>query len=846
MPDPTAGTTDKIIFEVSTSHPDSRAGAMTTDVTVMTKADADTLYLLTSESDGISVNKSGRRSRGNVVSSEGDLSSFALYATIDGVTPGDYIFNEPVSKTGDYWMPDKEYLWPGKESLHINAYAPYCATAADEGVTSLPTAGDSPLTLTYVTPDDVTAQSDLLVAQPVDASASPCALVFDHALTAIRFVTGDKMEPCTVSDITISGVMSTGTLNLDTQAWSDVSTPQSFSVAPDTELKASADGTVASGTAITSDEQTFLLLPQTLSEDATVSLTVNVDGTPTVYTASIAGQIWTAGKTITYHLSATASSGLVLKVLDDAGNSVTTLKTPYTGGVHNFTVQSYMFDGSGNKTPIEWEAAFTDAAGNPIAQAPDWITGFTSAGTGDTDCTVTTDLPEPQFLAMNAHTAALRQKADINSTSGMARYNLSSSTGSAVVENTANSYIINAPGKYSLPLVYGNGVKNGAPNKEAYTSTLRATTTNNKRVLYNFINHLGNAISDPYIYNNTGCEPADAVLVWEGRLNLVRHIALSADKKSIEFEIPASSIRQGNAIVAVRDKNGDIMWSWHLWVTDFTQDSSWITVPNVEGTTTYSLYGCNLGRLYGGDITEFKPSATTVRFTQKNVPEGMTPLTADIVLTQESATISTPDCHPYYQWGRKDPIISALKQYYGSDRRELDGINIASQPFATDHKTQIVNTIKNPAIFYTGEETTLKSITPFYQNLWNIEMATAATTAANPQNVKTIYDPSPVGAKVPLGNVFLALVKYPFSYDEATSSYVVTLPTSDKVYLTTFGYRSHSGGEATIGELGACWSASTTSTHGQGRYMVVHRENGTFNVNNDVVTIGFGLRPVRD
>ena len=46
-------------------------------------------------------------------------------------------------------------------------------------------------------------------------------------------------------------------------------------------------------------------------------------------------------------------------------------------------------------------------------------------------------------------------------------YNLSNNTGADAVQNTANCYVISAPGYYSIPLVYGNAIKNGATNASA-------------------------------------------------------------------------------------------------------------------------------------------------------------------------------------------------------------------------------------------------------------------------------------------------------------------------------------------------------------------------------------------
>ena len=59
--------------------------------------------------------------------------------------------------------------------------------------------------------------------------------------------------------------------------------------------------------------------------------------------------------------------------------------------------------------------------------------------------------------------------------------------------NTANCYVVTHPGYYKLPLVYGNAIKNGAPNAIAYGEGTGSTT---------FVNHLDLQIKDPYIYNN--------------------------------------------------------------------------------------------------------------------------------------------------------------------------------------------------------------------------------------------------------------------------------------------------------------------------------------------------------
>ena len=67
--------------------------------------------------------------------------------------------------------------------------------------------------------------------------------------------------------------------------------------------------------------------------------------------------------------------------------------------------------------------------------------------------------------------------------------------------------MVNAPGWYCFPLVYGNAVKNGEANTSAYISPLTG-----RYFLTNFINHLGNDITDPYINNNADCTVSQAEL----------------------------------------------------------------------------------------------------------------------------------------------------------------------------------------------------------------------------------------------------------------------------------------------------------------------------------------------
>jgi hypothetical protein len=167
-----------------------------------------------------------------------------------------------------------------------------------------------------------------------ESSASPLAdglsvgLRFTHALSFVKFSIGKNT---TCSSITLSGIPGTGTLDMSTGEWSSVSAPATYTIA--TPTFGSAD---ASRQCLIDDEFTLMLIPQTLPAGPTLTAETSA-GTITV---PLAGQVWEAGKTVTYRLTAPApfpvspfsvsgsktvrfSPGNLQAVFASAGNSFT-------------------------------------------------------------------------------------------------------------------------------------------------------------------------------------------------------------------------------------------------------------------------------------------------------------------------------------------------------------------------------------------------------------------------------------------------------------------------------------------------------------------------------------------
>ncbi len=508
-----------------------------------------------------------------------------------------------------------------------------------------------------------------------------------------------------------------------------------------------------------------------------------LDGQGTSVTHTVKGiPVFQAGYSYTYNLTIGKngvtisdvtvedwSTGSIIKGEGSADDDVKTyfeVNAPngnftFVGGSKNYEVNSYIRKGDGTLVAVPWTAKFVrklDESTYEEIEKPDWITSFTSKGIGSNTndvCTVTVKAA----TTTNNHYYALKNNTPVSGT-----FNLSNATGGEAVENTANCYIINASGSYSFPLVYGNAIKNGTTNESAYKSSVTGTN-----VLENLVNHNNTPITSPYIAAHEGCTPDNAILVWQDAENLVSNIELtgsSATDYRIAFDVEQWSIKQGNAIIAVRDANNTILWSWHIWVTDYkplqaasvmnsydptaTQQDKKIWTP--DNKNSYTLMGLPLGWC---DAETASGNEVIIQFTQTETGNTQ-------VVTIKQEPLSIGNNAPFYQWGRKDPILPSKglasskdndKTYYGNYRFVLNGNR-------GNRGVSIGTAIQNPHIMYSysndtqfvdwcnPSETAGEEKDYFLLNLWDTHDNT------NDENkltlaTKTIYDPSPVGYVIP-------------------------------------------------------------------------------------------------
>lgn len=522
----------------------------------------------------------------------------------------------------------------------------------------------------------------------------------------------------------------------------------------------------------------------------------------------------------------------------------------YEGKTNNYmSTHSYYYDAAADRYfPYAWKTEFsTDGGVTWTDTRPEMLPDFQTSGPGSNPRNLT-EFPNsyPFSVAAQLPVETNTHNDNLRAAATETNYDLSTKGGREPM-NTANCYVVNAPGTYTFPLVYGNAIKDGSPNTTAYTSTASGTYA-----LKKFVTHLDTEIGNPYIYNNTGCTPADACLVWQDAPGLVQGIALDDNKRNITFRVPVETIRQGNAIVAVRDASGRIMWSWHIWVTDYVPGSDLKTVTNRQNYQ-YAFMPFYLGWCASSLFT-YPERSVLVRFTQERT--GVSSVAA-LVQTEYSYTRSGNN--PYYQWGRKDPMLpgSGLRSPDDKDcYTDSDKAGYAFDRTGTGRIT-IGKSIQLPYVLYCGTVSPMDWCSATYYNLWSAN--NVATTANDTKVVKTVYDPSPAGFCVPPPNAFSGFTttgsgseiysefNVDGDYDVGWNFFCGLNKTGDTVFFPASGSRSNSSGGVT-GIIsfpgGSCWAATSMDTQtGRSMYFT---QSGVYPVTGSSRNMSYAVRPVRE
>ena len=590
---------NQIAFSVRSglqTQPGTRAGSEEEQPAMLLGGQGeDTLYLHPS----VVVNDRGfgmPATRGVPVTKD-NISSFTVTAKVHGSeTP--YMNEVEVTRQGDsnvWTTSDGKHFWPDERtSLDFYAYSNLTETDNPDspGVSGL-TCNGGQLGFSYIVPNgpegsDAVQQPDILFAlasanrsQTQDGDGT-VILNFEHALAGVQFraknIAGGTIKSITLKNLYAQGyctytlpdeATADGAPKNGTFKWSNFGTKTDFTQKMSVNVSDSGTGTLPEDSVqdITTNgknsEMTFMMIPQPTA-DVEVEIVLEGDNNELYKVSGKLGNTgeWRPGNIYIYDISTDSINWTyVFKVTDNIKFELGQTSKPYT--VTSYRYRTQLDDLEANREPVPWTASCvsanetdskTDSRG-PVEPAS-VVTEFQDKGDGDVS-----ESGEECGLVLKRGTLHTTWDGDKELQNAKPKgsedspYDLSAHDwwGNNISATTANCYIVNAPGTYMLPLVYGNAIKNGTPNTPAYNNS-------------NFKDYQNQEIKSPYIYD--AYTPYDACLVWSDGFYMFENVHLSNDKKYLIFSINPDFLQQANAILAVRDEQKNIMWSWHIWVTE--------------------------------------------------------------------------------------------------------------------------------------------------------------------------------------------------------------------------------------------------------------------------------------
>ncbi len=351
---------------------------------------------------------------------------------------------------------------------------------------------------------------------------------------------------------------------------------------------------------------------------------------------------------------------------------------------------------------------------------------------------------------------------------------ITGATDLSTANGPANCYVISAPGAYKLPVVKGN----------------------------NNVISPGNVFGVEILwetYNNAETVTANSVIAavdFDGPTNYVY------------FETPAT-LKPGNALIAAKDYDGNILWSWHIWIP--------------ETAIQYYDYGIHTsGKL----------------MMDRNLGALDVPNT--------SAKIDVNTVGLFYQWGRKDPFPGPRS--LDSEGSYVSFAKVAgTSPSTSKIQLSVEESLKNPTLFARGYYDGDTQKNPDW-------CSTADASLWGDGSTKSIYDPCPPGYRVPNRDRDYSLWKNDltdsatgWSYDK--DQYWFTLggdgSSIPAAIFPCAGYNDGGSSKTTFRTI--IWNAHSndyTNTYGYSHYSAYARrvryESSALKFNNDSVNKSLG------
>ena len=274
---------------------------------------------------------------------------------------------------------------------------------------------------------------------------------------------------------------------------------------------------------------------------------------------------------------------------------------------------------------------------------------------------------------------------------------------------------------------------------------------------------------NPYIGGNNTTLATDHIeIIWESSVGVIKYLDMRDGVASFylkpvldDNDEPTDKVAAGNALIGAYDAKGDLIWSWHIWVTNSDPTNDCITLNG------HTLMNINLGADINSNGSKNKEDIFGAY--------GM-----------------------YYQWGRRTPIVGpnswnfALntdKTIYGADgyptklSYDESSAKVGNIEWANENPKSIIlgNKDNDYDWFYNGHET-----------LWS---------TVN----KSEHDPCPAGWRIPDSSIYENLTinsdDDDMNWEEAQGMYgwhLEDTTTGKSYFFTAQGRRNYLDGRLDI------------------------------------------------
>ncbi len=315
-------------------------------------------------------------------------------------------------------------------------------------------------------------------------------------------------------------------------------------------------------------------------------------------------------------------------------------------------------------------------------------------------------------------------------------------------------------------------------------------------------------------------------MMWEdfdGDFSFGYTVLDDADKKmAVSLTIPAE-FQEGNFVFAVK-KDNSILWSWHLWFTDYNPDA--IATANqskivADTDMAYERIG------YEGAVHRYKDANNSIGV-WSDIYKDKFIMDRNIGERNEYAANYGAGA-VYYQFGRKDPFPGNGATYSSGD----------TQPFARSSSGfSFVTSVEFCYDYFitssSSDNWSVESAARLFSCMWfDKSISNSGYTEG-----KSIFDPSPLGWRVPVSDTW--------SYFNNTGSTQEGCDKTKSVGIyNCYGYRDLD--KATLskaGEVGSVWSANPLDP--ETGYCLYYTSSSVLSPSDLLMTYGLPVRAVQE